>query len=92
MKRTWFFHLQTVHSSFSTSFLVVLAFFLRMGLDWPPKPCCLRSYLGINNKSEEEVKTPRDPFSSFLGCSVITQRHGGVTIHESRDFVTSEAR
>ena len=42
---TWFFHLHSVHSSLSTSFLVVLAFFLKMGLDWPPKPCCLRSYL-----------------------------------------------
>ena len=43
---TWFFHLQTVHSILSTSFFVVLAFFLRIGFDWPPKPCCLRSYLG----------------------------------------------
>ena len=30
---TWFFHLHSVHSSLRTSFLVVLAFFLRMGLD-----------------------------------------------------------
>ena len=44
-------------------------------------------------KRSIKIKTLRDPFSSFLGwCSVITQRHGGVTIHESRDFVTSEAR
>ena len=44
---TWFFHLHSVHSSLSTSFFVVLAFFLKMGLDWPPKPCCLRSYLVV---------------------------------------------
>ena len=30
---TWFFHLHSVHSSLRTSFLVVLAFFLKMGLD-----------------------------------------------------------
>ena len=42
---TWFFHLQTEHSILSTNFLVVFAFFLRIGLDWPPKPCCFRSYL-----------------------------------------------
>merc|ERR1719219_1050222 len=43
----WFFHLHSVHSSLNTSFLVVLAFFLKMGLDWPPNPCCLRSYLRL---------------------------------------------
>merc|ERR1719445_1283548 len=42
---TWFFHLQTEHSILSTSFFVVFAFFLKIGFDWPPKPCCLRSYL-----------------------------------------------
>ena len=33
--------LQTVHSSLRVTFLVVFAFFLKMGLVWPPKPCCL---------------------------------------------------
>merc|ERR1719468_542474 len=43
----WFFHLQvaSVHSIFNTSFLVVLALRLKMGLDCPPKPACLASYL-----------------------------------------------
>ena len=59
--RTWFFHLQTVHSSLSTSFLVVLAFFLRMGLDWPPKPCCLRSYLRSRAASRHGVTRRHDP-------------------------------
>merc|ERR1719197_1194760 len=27
--------------------LGLLAFFLKMGLDWPPNPCCLRSYLRL---------------------------------------------
>ena len=37
--------LQTVHSSLRVTFLVVLDFFLKMGLVWPPKPDCLASYL-----------------------------------------------
>ncbi len=37
--------LQTVHSSLRVTFLVVLDFFLKMGLVWPPKPACLASYL-----------------------------------------------
>lgn len=48
---TWFFHWHSVHSSLRTSFLVVLAFFLRIGLDWPPNPCCLRSYLRFGQNS-----------------------------------------
>jgi len=51
---TWFFHLQVTHSILSTSFLVVFAFFLRMGLDWPPKPACFRSYLRKGRGEEEE--------------------------------------
>ena len=51
---TWFFHLHSVHSILNTSFLVVLAFFLRMGLDWPPKPCCLRSYLALQSQTVED--------------------------------------
>lgn len=37
--------LQTVHSSLSVTFLVVFAFFLKMGFVWPPKPFCLAAYL-----------------------------------------------
>lgn len=40
-----FLFLHSVHSILSTIFLVVLAFFLNIGFDWPPKPFCLRSYL-----------------------------------------------
>ena len=73
--QTWFFHLQTVHSSLSTSFLVVLAFFLRMGLDWPPKPCCLRSYLGSNSNGEEEVNQDQDTPWPLLLLPRVVQRH-----------------
>ena len=34
-----------VHSSLRTIFLVFLAFFLKMGLVWPPKPFYFISYL-----------------------------------------------
>merc|ERR1719378_214902 len=40
---TWSLRLQSVHSKRRTIFLVVLAFFLKMGLVWPPYPFCLRS-------------------------------------------------
>merc|ERR1719191_2324185 len=36
--------LHFVHSSFSTIFFVVFAFFLNTGLVWPPKPACFLSY------------------------------------------------
>ena len=41
-------HLLTLHlehSSLRVIFLVCLAFFLKMGLVWPPKPDCLAAYL-----------------------------------------------
>ena len=37
--------LQMVHSSLRVTFLVVLDFFLKMGLVCPPNPDCLASYL-----------------------------------------------
>merc|ERR1719373_195710 len=42
---TWFFHLHSVHSSLRTSFLVVLAFFLRMAwTDLRIPAACGRTY------------------------------------------------
>merc|ERR1712079_446680 len=32
-----------------------------MGLDWPPKPCCLRSYLGSRAASRHGVTRRHDP-------------------------------
>ena len=53
---TWFFHLHTVHSILSTSFFVVFAFFRRIGFDWPPNPCCFRSYLWFDFCQAKVIK------------------------------------
>lgn len=37
--------LHVPHSSLRVTFFVVFAFFLKIGLVWPPKPFCLASYL-----------------------------------------------
>ena len=63
---TWCFHLQVEHSILRTSFLVVLAFFLRMGLDWPPKPCCFRSYLKEVSRVKSTKNSRRQDFVFFL--------------------------
>merc|ERR1719190_44218 len=38
------FALHLEHSNFNTIFFVVLAFFLKIGLVWPPYPACFLSY------------------------------------------------
>ena len=66
---TWFFHLHSVHSSFITSFFVVFAFFLKMGFDWPPNPCCFRSYLANENNIKKIKKILPAPSLSLLWFS-----------------------
>ena len=48
----------TLYSILSTCFFVVFAFFLRIGFDWPPIPCCFRLYVYQFIFAQQKAKQP----------------------------------